>query len=1003
MGTEQRGVKAIFDEAAEIGDREARAAYLDQACAGDLELRRKVELLLQAYADAGSFMERPAVEVAIAHTPDRADPTPGHPPRPIAEGPGTRIGPYKLLQQIGEGGMGVVYMAEQERPVRRKVALKIIKPGMDSAQVIARFEAERQALALMDHQNIARVWDAGTTDSGRPYFVMELVDGVPITKYCDDTHLTPRERLDLFVPVCQAIQHAHQKGVIHRDIKPSNVLVTLYDGKPVPKVIDFGVAKAIDQRLTERTMFTHHGSVVGTLEYMSPEQAEMSALGVDTRSDIYALGVLLYELLTGSTPLERASLRDAGYNEILRRIKEEDPPKPSTRLSDSRERLASISSQRHTEPARLTKLLRGELDWIVMKALEKDRTRRYATANGFARDIERYLAGDPVEAGPPSATYKLRKLARKHRAALATTAAFMALLLLSAAISISLAAQAVRSEATARQQAASAELARQSEARLRRTADDDQQRARTAEQAARDEEAKTKKSESETRTVLEFFRDKVLAAGRPKGQDGGLGKTATIREAVDAAVPGIEKSFAGQPTVEASIRDTLGQSYLYLSEPALAIRHHEHALELRRRALGPDHPDTLTSMSSLATAYWAAGRLDDAMRLHKEALERRRATLGRDHADTLESMGSLAVAYQDAGRSADALPLFEETLKRQQATLGPEHPDVLTSMNNLATAYEDDRQLGKAVPLFEETLKRRRATLSPDHPHTLISMSNLARAYREAGRLADALPLHEETLKRQKATLGADHTDTLVSMNDLALAYRDQGRLDQAVPIFEETLKRRQATTGPDHLETLKSMNNLALAYRGSGRLPDALALYEDTLKKTTAKLGRDHSLTLSVMNNLGAAYQAAGRPTDALPLFEAVLKGRHATLGPDHPDTLVSNTILARAYLRDKPAQAESLLRQALAVLDKKSPDDWQTFETRSLLGASLLEQKKYAEAEPFVVDSYVAMKVLEPKVPPRFRKRLPEVGKRIVTLYTAWGKQDKVLEWTKKLEISR
>ena len=269
--------------------------------------------------------------------------------------------------------MGVVYMAEQDKPVRRKVALKIIKPGMDSSQVIARFEAERQALAMMDHQNIARVLDAGTTDSGRPYFVMELVHGVPITKYCDDTHLTPRERLELFVPVCQAIQHAHQKGIIHRDIKPSNVLVTLYDGKPVPKVIDFGVAKAIDQRLTERTMFTQYGSVVGTLEYMSPEQAEMSALGVDTRSDIYALGVLLYELLTGSTPLERATLREAGYNEILRRIKEEEPPRPSTRLSDSETRWPSISSQRHTEPARLTRLVRGELDWIVMKALEKDR------------------------------------------------------------------------------------------------------------------------------------------------------------------------------------------------------------------------------------------------------------------------------------------------------------------------------------------------------------------------------------------------------------------------------------------------------------------------------------------------------------------------------------------------------------------------------------------------------------------------------------------------------
>ena len=281
--------------------------------------------------------------------------------------PARSIGPYKLLQQIGEGGMGTVFMAEQTQPVQRKVALKVIKPGMDSRQVIARFEAERQALAMMDHVNIARVLDAGTTEAGRPYFVMELVHGVPITKYCDDNHLTPRERLELFVPVCQAIQHAHQKGIIHRDIKPSNVMVTLYDGKPVPKVIDFGVAKATEQKLTERTLFTQYGTMVGTLEYMSPEQAEMSALGVDTRSDIYSLGVLLYELLTGSTPLTHKRMKEAAYAEILRMIKEEEPPKPSTRLSDSGEALASISANRHTEPAKLTKLVRGELDWIVMK------------------------------------------------------------------------------------------------------------------------------------------------------------------------------------------------------------------------------------------------------------------------------------------------------------------------------------------------------------------------------------------------------------------------------------------------------------------------------------------------------------------------------------------------------------------------------------------------------------------------------------------------------------
>src|SRR5215218_4861793 len=318
-------------------------------------------------------------------------------PGPPAEGAGAVIGPYKLLQQIGEGGMGTVFMAEQTRPVLRKVALKVIKPGMDSRQVVARFEAERQALAMMDHANIARVFDGGATEAGLPYFVMELVQGVPITKYCDDNRLTPRERLELFVPVCQAIQHAHTKGIIHRDIKPTNVLVTLYDGRPVPKVIDFGVAKAVDQKLTDRTLFTQYGTLVGTLEYMSPEQAEASGLGVDTRSDVYSLGVLLYELLTGSTPLTRTRLKEAAYAEVLRMIKEEEPPRPSTRLSDSGAALASISARRHREPASLTRLVRGELDWIVMKTLEKDRGRRYETASAFAADLRRYLNDEPVQ------------------------------------------------------------------------------------------------------------------------------------------------------------------------------------------------------------------------------------------------------------------------------------------------------------------------------------------------------------------------------------------------------------------------------------------------------------------------------------------------------------------------------------------------------------------------------------------------------------------------------
>jgi tetratricopeptide (TPR) repeat protein/serine/threonine protein kinase len=398
---------AIFLDALEAPSAEERRAFLDRACSGNSELRARVEALLVASEQAGSFLNEPAV--AISPTVDEAS---------VSERPGTIIGQYKLLQQIGEGGMGVVWMAEQELPVRRKVALKIIKPGLDSRQVSARFEAERQVLALMDHHNIAKVFDGGTTESGRPYFVMELIHGVPITQYCDDNQLTPRERMELFVPVCQAIQHAHQKGIIHRDIKPSNVLVTLYDGKPVPKIIDFGVAKAIEQRLTEQTLFTQYGTIIGTFEYMSPEQAEMSALGVDTRSDIYSLGVLLYELLTGTTPLERQRLRTVSYPEIVRLIREEEPLRPSTLLSSSKS-LPAVAAARKTEPAKLAKLFRGELDWIVMKALEKDRNRRYESASSMAADVERYLHDESVLACPPSAAYRLHKFARRNKAELA--------------------------------------------------------------------------------------------------------------------------------------------------------------------------------------------------------------------------------------------------------------------------------------------------------------------------------------------------------------------------------------------------------------------------------------------------------------------------------------------------------------------------------------------------------------------------------------------------------
>ena len=670
MPVDPKRVQAVFLAAVEHQSAAERAAVLDRECATDLELRQRVLALLRSNDEPDRFLDQPVVGPAVRSLanfarPDNgaasdpgADFTRGITPaphgepasavtanqaasHPITERPGSSIGPYKLLQKIGEGGMGAVYMAEQEQPVRRWVALKIIKPGMDSEQVIARFEAERQALALMDHQNIARVLDVGTTDTGRPFFVMELVHGVSITEYCNQSQLTTKERLELFIPVCQAIQHAHQNGIIHRDIKPSNVLVTLYDGKPVAKVIDFGVAKAIDQRLTERTMFTQYGSIVGTFEYMSPEQAEMSALGVDTRSDIYSLGVLLYELLTGTTPLEREKTIGSAYSDILRRIREEEPPKPSTRLKGSKDTLPLISAQRKSEPARLSKLMRGELDWIVMKALEKDRTRRYETASAFARDVQRYLDGDVVEACPPSAAYRLRKFARKNRAALVTVCSFAVLLLVGAVLSTWQAIRATKAEAVAISQAKRAIIAEE-RSRLERD------RAVAAEAQAKAEGDKAKRSAAEAKAVLGFFQDHVLSAARPEGLEGGLGKDVTIRKAVDVAEPKIAAAFPDQPITEASVRSVLGETYYYLGEPALAVRQRERALELRTAKLGADHPDTLDSQNSLALAYWAAGQNDRAIPMLERTVAARSAKLGPDHPDTLISQNNLANAYRSA-------------------------------------------------------------------------------------------------------------------------------------------------------------------------------------------------------------------------------------------------------------------------------------------------------------------------------------------------------------------
>jgi serine/threonine protein kinase len=806
--TKTSPLESIFFAALEKQSAAERSDYLDEACAGDNELRGRVERMLAAQAEAGSFLEAPISPPRYAEEglgEGLSDVTKDQPP--ITEKPGAQIGPYKLLQQIGEGGMGVVFMAEQTEPIQRTVALKIIKPGMDTRQVIARFEAERQAVAMMDHPNIAKVLDAGTTDSGRPYFVMELVKGVPITKYCDDKHLPLRARLELFVQVCQAVQHAHQKGIIHRDIKPNNVLVAEYDNQAVPKVIDFGVAKATAQRLTERTMFTEFGQVLGTMEYMSPEQSKFNQLDVDTRSDIYSLGVLLYELLAGSTPFEGKRLKEAAFDEMLRIIREEEPPKPSTRLSslslaerasslplppgegqgEGAFTLASIAANRHTEPTRLSKDVRGELDWIVMKALEKDRNRRYETASSFAADIERHLHDEPVEAGPPSAAYRFRKFTKRNKAALIAASVVTAALFLGL---IGTTWQAIRATHAERLTQVQRDRALEAE-----------KLAKGESERANQEAARAKNEAAIAQAVNDFLNHDLLEQADPTNipYDRYTEPRADLKllTVLDRAAEKLEGRFDDQPLVEAALRHTIGYTYGGLGgldNDNRAALHLQRAVELREAHLGEAHPDTLSSLNELALAK-------SDPELIAQVLEGRRRVLGSDHPDTLNSMFGLAMVTRDKGEPARAIELLRETITWRRKVLGEDHPQTAYTMHCLAhTLFFSAGKDGIPAADYREIESMYRHALEVfskergDTWHTYDITFRLGEFLNSRHCYEESEALFQDALTRLQSLSGADPEWAVEMTRELDAVYRNWGKPERAA---EWERKRAAATTQP--------------------------------------------------------------------------------------------------------------------------------------------------------------------------------------------------------------